>query len=118
MQVNRIIVRFAALVGLALALAVGSATAAPTLAGAQYDGGYEGDYDGGDDCPPGYEGYAGYEGCGEGTDPGTSPDESAAPPPASSGLGGSLPETGGVAILGLAGAVAVGGLALRRLIST
>ncbi len=116
MQVNRIIVKVAALLGLALALTLGSAT----IAGAQYDGGY----DGGEDCPPGYEGYAGYEGCGEGTDPDpdTAPDESAAPPPSSGGsVGGSgatLPDTGGVAMLGLAGAVAVSGLALRRLIST
>jgi hypothetical protein len=113
-QVHRIIVRFAALLGLALALTVGSAP----LAGAQYEGGYEGDYEGQDDCPPGYEGYAGYEGCGEGTDGGTPGGESAAPPPAGGSLGGSLPETGGVVLLGLAGAVAVSGLALRRLIST
>lgn len=115
MQVHRIIVRLAALLGLALALTVGSAP----LAGAQYEGGYEGGYEATDDCPPGYEGYAGYEGCGEGTDPGPAPGgESAAPPPASGSLGGSLPETGGVVLLGLAGAVAVSGLALRRLIST
>ena len=112
MQVHRIIARIAAVIGLTLAITVGFASAA----GAQYDGGYEGyeGYEGTDDCPTGYEGYEGYEGCDDGTDPNAAPDETAAPPSGGGELGGSLPNTGGVAVLGLAGAAAVAGLALRR----
>ncbi len=109
MQVHRIIAKLAALVGLALVLTVGSAG----IAGAQYEGGYEGGYEATDDCPPGYEGYAGYEGCGEGTDPGSG-GETAAPPTGGTGGISSLPDTGGVAMVGFAGAAAVAGLALRR----
>ena len=111
MQRQRITRKFLAMIGLALALTLGGGAMLPTVASAQtgYDG-YDG-YEGGDECPPGYEGYAGYEGCGE--DPGTAPDETAAPPPSTGG--GTLPNTGGIALVGAASAAAMAGLALRRL---
>lgn len=110
MQRQRITRKFLAVIGLAVALTFGGAALLPTVASAQEDG-YEG-YEGEEECPAGYEGQEGYEGCEEGTDGGTAPDDTAAPP--STG-GGTLPNTGGIALVGMASAAAAGGLALRRL---
>lgn len=126
MQVSRIIVRGAAVLGLVLAATLGSLVAAPSFAGAQTDGydgydGYEG-YDGydGADCPPGYEGYDGYEGY-EGCDAEDDADAGAggevAAPPATGGVGGSggsLPMTGAPTLLAGALVIAGVGIAIRR----
>lgn len=113
MHRQRITRKLFALVGLVIALTFGGAALLPTVASAQYDGydGYEGE-DPTADCPPGYEGYAGYEGCGEDGTGGETPGETAAPPATG---GGTLPNTGGIALVGAASAAAVAGLALRRL---
>lgn len=101
MQVSRIIVRGAALVGLALAVTLGAMTVAPSFAGAQEDG-YEG-YDGYEGEDDGYDGYDGEDTGGD----------TAAPPPATGGTD-SLPLTGAPTLLAGAIVVAGVGIAIRR----
>lgn len=111
MQISRIALKIAALLGLAVALSLGFAGAA----GAQYEGGYEGG-----ECDPshegvaGYEGYDGYDGCDEATTPTTTPPTTT--PVTTPDTGGStLPDTGGMTMLAAAGVVGAIGLTIRRL---
>ena len=103
MQVSRIILRGAALLGLTVAVTLGAMVAAPSFAGAQTDGydGYDG-YDGDDD---GYDGY-------DGEDDADTGGEAAAPPPASGS--DTLPLTGAPTLLAGAIVVAGVGIAIRR----
>lgn len=110
MHRSRFVVNVLALIGLALALTFGSMVAAP-LAGAQEGGVCDPSLEG----VEGYEGYDGYDGCDtDDTGDGTDNEETATPPLGSTG-GGTLPNTGGVQMLAVAGAGAAIALTLRRL---
>jgi hypothetical protein len=108
-HVKRIIRQLVGLIGLTLLLTFGAAAIAPSVAVAQTDG-YEGEDDGYEGEDDGYQGEDdGYQGEDDGA-----PEES--PPPATGGS--SLPNTGGVALIGLAVGSAAAGLAVRRLART
>lgn len=119
MKIARITLKIAALMGLTLAFSFSFASAVHAQEG--YDGydGYGG-YDGEDDdaCDPsqegvaGYEGYDGYDGCDETAAPTPTPTPAPSDP---GGLGGALPQTGGVTLLAAAGVVGAVGLTIRRL---
>lgn len=105
MKVSRIIIRGAALLGLALAITLGAVAAGPSLAGAQEDPPPEDGYDGYDGEDEGYDGY-------DGEDEGDTGDDFAAPPPESGS--DTLPLTGAPTLLAGAFAVAGVGYAIRR----
>lgn len=99
MQISRIILKILALMGLAFALTLSTAAVAPVTVGAQTDG---------------YDGYDGYDG--EDPDDDTSGDDETATPDLGGDTGGgTLPNTGGIQLLAVAGSLAAIGLTIRRL---